>query len=202
MKITLFAGLKAGLALFEANPMSWIIPIAIIGGLLIIFLLWWIATANNFRRTKVKVEEAGSSIDVALTKRYDVLTKALDVAKGYAKHEREVLTEVVNLRSGMTVSEKAEANAKLDGLAKNINVLAEAYPQLRSDSIFQQLQLSIRDVEEHLQASRRLYNANVATFNQMMVTFPQSIVGKAIGAAKLSFFEAEAFKREDVKMSF
>lgn len=179
-----------------------LIPIVVVAGLLLILLVWWIATANAFRRTKIKVEEASSSIDVALTKRFDVLTKALDVAKGYAKHERETMAEVINLRSGMTVSEKADAAAKLDRVSDRINVLAEAYPQLRSDSIFQQLQLSIRDVEEHLQASRRVYNANVSTYNQMLATFPQSIVGRAIGAKEMKFFEAEAAKREDVKMSF
>jgi len=178
------------------------IALGIVIFLVLVILLWYISVMNNFKSTKVKIKQAESGIDVALTKRYDVLTKMLDVTKGYAKHERDVITETINLRSGMTLKEKSDVSAQMDTVMGRINVVAEAYPDLRSSENFKQLQIAIMDVEEHLQASRRQYNGNVSIYNQMVVTFPNSIVAKNIGAIEEPFFEAEATKREDVKMQF
>ena len=136
--------------------------ITVIIVLLVCIVIWYISTSNGIKRSQLKVEEAESGIDVALTKRYDVLTKMLDVVKGYQAHEKTVLTELVKLRSGMTMA----------------------------------------DVEEHLQAARRLYNANVNTYNTKLVVFPSSIVANNMHAVKKPFFEAEEAKRQDVKMSF
>ena len=90
----------------------------------------------------------------------------------------------------------------MNGIASGINVAVEAYPDLKADKSFLNLQQNITDVEEHLQAARRLYNANVSTINSRIVTFPTSIVAGMIGMAKKEFFEAEAAKREDVDISF
>lgn len=174
----------------------------IIGGIALIMIIWAIAVRNTFARTKVKIGEADSGIDVALQKRFDLLTKALNTAKGFAKHEREVLTEVIKLRKGMSMEEKAQANKQLDDLKSSINVLAEAYPQLRSSDVFVSLQKAISDAEEHLQAARRLYNANVSVFNQMLVTFPQSVIGGMMRLTEFKFFMAEEGKKKDVDMSF
>lgn len=166
----------------------------------LIIIIWYIRTGNNFKRFEIKIEEAKSGIEVALTKRYDTLTKLLDVAKGYATHEKEVLTEVINLRKGMSVGEMNDASLKMDELSKQINVTAEAYPELRSSEVFVQLQKGTMDTEEHLQAARRLYNSNVTRFNTAITVFPSSIIGK--NYAKHDFFEAEPQKRNDVKMAF
>jgi len=172
----------------------------IIGGIIFVILIWYIATANKLNRTIVKVEEASSGIDVALTKRYDVLTKMMDVVKAYAKHEKETLFNVINLRTNMSVKEMNEENRKMDENFQRINVLAESYPDLRSSENYKNLQLAISDVEEHLQASRRAYNANVSILNQMIVTFPTSIVANSKGITKKDFFEAESHKKQDVKI--
>lgn len=178
------------------------IIIGIIVLILVIIIVWYISTCNRLKRAIVKIDEADSGIDVALTKRYDVLTKMLDVAKGYAKHEKETLGEVIKLRKGMSIAEKQEANHKMTDTLGKINVLAEAYPELKSSENFKALQLSIADVEEHLQAARRLYNANISSYNQDIVTFPTSIVAGMKGFTKKEFFEAEDAKKEDVKMEF
>ena len=81
-----------------------------------------------------------------------------------------------------------------------INVLAENYPELKSNENYKALQLSISDVEEHLQASRRLYNSNVSIYNQLLVTFPTSSIAKSKGMTKKDFFEAEDIKKEEVKI--
>lgn len=172
----------------------------VVGALALIIGLWWISTSNSLNRAQVKIEESFSGIDVALTKRYDVLTKMIDVVKGYAKHEKETLFEVIKLRSNMTVQEKNEVNKMMDEGFRKINVVAESYPELKASENYKTLQKSIIDVEEHLQAARRFYNSNVSSFNQMIVAFPTSVVAKSKGMGKKEFFETDSIKREDVKI--
>lgn len=170
--------------------------------LALILLLVYISILNKLSRAQVKIDEAESGIDVALTKRYDVLTKQLDIVKGYAKHESETIEKVIELRRGMPIEEKSAALAQMNDMQKSINVVAEAYPELRSSENFKSLQASVNDTEEHLQAARRAYNANVSAYNQMIVVFPSSIVANLKGLTKRDFFEAEETKRADVKMDF
>ena len=161
-----------------------------------------IVMSNNLNKALVKIDEADSGIDVALTKRYDVLTKMIETVKGYAKHEKEVLFDVVKIRKGMTIEEKNEANKQMDETLSKINILAENYPNLKASENFKTLQDSITDVEEHLQAARRLYNANISSYNQMIVTFPISIIAGTKGLTKKEFFVAEEHKKEDVEIKF
>ena len=177
------------------------ILLIILAVIVVILVIWYISTLNSLNRAIVKIDEADSGIDVALTKRYDVLTKMMDVVKSYAKHEKETLFEVINLRKGMSIAEKNEVNSKMSQNFERINILAESYPELKSSESYQVLQQSIVDVEEHLQAARRMYNANVSTYNQMIVTFPISIIANSKGMVKKDFFEAEETKKADVKIS-
>lgn len=179
------------------NPTTIII---IVGIIVLIIAAWYISTSNKLNRAVVKIDESLSGIDVALTKRYDVLTKMIDVVKAYAKHEKETLFEVINLRKDMSIQEKNEANKAMDENMKKINVVAENYPELKSSENYKTLQQSIADVEEHLQAARRLYNSNVSLFNQLLVTFPTSSIAKNKGMTKKDFFEADETKKGDVKI--
>ena len=184
-----------------------IVVVAVLVIAVIAVVAWWISTMNWFRRTKVKVEEANSGIDVALTKRFDLLTKSLAAVKGYAKHEAETLSNVISMRSGnikdLSLDEKSKLNAELSQVQRGINVVVEQYPQLKADTQFTLLQNQSADCEEQLQAARRVYNSNVSTFNQKRVTFPSSIVANRIGFKEdLEFFKADEEKREDVKFDF
>ncbi len=183
----------------------WIVLI-VIGVLLLVPLIWYIATMNTLRQKEVKVEEAESGIDVALTKRFDVLSKMVNTVKGYAKHEAETFEKVVKWRAGLpkelTLEQKQEFQQKMDAVQSGINVAVEAYPDLKAEKVFTNLQRSISDVEEHLQAARRLYNSNVSLLNKRIVTFPTSIVAGMIGMERKAFFEAETSKRADVDISF
>lgn len=184
-----------------------IVILGIILFILISIVAWWIKTSNWFRQTKVKIDESKSSIDIMLTKRYDQLTKSVATVKGYSKHESETLEKIVGLRSGkpiseMNMTEKGEFANQLSELSHAINVTVERYPDLKADKGFLRLQDDIADVEDNLQASRRIYNSNVSTFNQTLVSFPSSIVGNSLHLSKELFFEAEAHKREDVKIEF
>lgn len=175
--------------------------IAIILGVVIIVIIGWIIiTSNSIERAKIKIDEAASGIDTALTKRYDVLTKMIEVVKGYAKHEKETLFKTIELRSGMSISEMNAANKEMDNQFGKINVLAESYPELKSSENYNTLQLAIVDVEEHLQAARRLYNSNISSYNQMIKVFPNNIIANNKGCKEMEFFVAEDEKKADVKI--
>lgn len=173
--------------------------------LLVIILGWYISTSNKFKRMGIKIDEALSGIDVALTKRYDLLTKAVATAKGYAKHEQETLEKIISMRNPgkySTIDEKQQFADATSEAIKSLNVVVEQYPTLKADSQFMAIQNQIAEVEEQLQAARRLYNANVSTYNQAIVVFPGSIVAGLMKLTKRNFFEAESHKRDDVKIEF
>lgn len=111
---------------------------------------------NGLRQTQVKISEALSDIDVALMKRHDVLVKMLDVTKAFARYEKETILETIKLRSGMYMSERTNVINEMDQANHFINAVAENYPELRSSENYKQLQISILDTEEHLQADRML----------------------------------------------
>jgi len=179
-------------------PMGIVVGFAV---LVLAVLVWAIATSNRFKVLLVKITEADSGIDVALTKRYDTLTKMIDVVKAYAKHEIDLLANIINLRKGMSVAEKNEANQCMDKMMEKINVAVEAYPDLRSSANYLKLKEAIADAEAHLQAARRLYNSNVSAFNQAIAVFPASIIANSQGHVPKNFFEADAAKRADVKIN-
>ena len=166
----------------------------------VVLLAGFISISNKLNRARVKIEEAGSDIDVSLTKRYDVLTKMVDVVKSYAKYEKDTIFQTIQLRKNMTMQEKNEANRLMGESFERIHALAENYPELKASTNYNTLQKAIADVEEHLQAARRLYNANVSTFNQKIATFPTSLVAGMKGMTKEEFFSAEEQKRQDVRM--
>ena len=173
-----------------------LIPIIIV----VAIAFWAISTINGFKRKEIKIDECLSGIEVALTKRYDMLTKLIDTAKGYMSHEEELFTKVIALRRGMSADELQAADKQIGEMSAKFFAVAEGYPDLKSAQLFQDLQAGIRDAEEHLQAARRLYNASVTDYNTSIAMFPASIL--AGGRQAKSFFEAEEQKREDVKISF
>lgn len=179
------------------NPL---IIVAIV--VVVVLLIVYISIRNNISRTQVKIDEASAGIDVALQKRYDVLTKMLDVVKAYTKYEKETILEVIKVRKGMSMDEKVEADKKMSEEFSKISVVAENYPELRSSDNYKTLQQAIADTEEHLQAARRMFNSNVSKLNQLLVTFPSNMVASGMGVTKRAFYEVEETKKEDVKMDF
>ena len=162
--------------------------------------LWRIKTSNDFKRKEIRVEEGLSGVEVALTKRCDMLSKMMDTAKGYMAHESELFTRVIQLRRGMSIAELNDAQQQMDSLSGRFFAVAEGYPELRSSAVFTELQRGIRDAEEHLQAARRLYNTNVTAYNTAIAMFPAKLL--AGGRKPKEFFAAEESKREDVKLTF
>lgn len=177
------------------------IGFVILAALLVVCLLWAIRTGNRFRRLAVKISESESGIDVALARRHDTLVKLLDVCRQYAGHEADTLGGLVELRQGMTMAQRGEAAREMGRMAERLTLTAEAYPQLRSAEVFRELQEGVRDAEAHMQASRRLYNANVSSLNQLLVTFPPSLIGRLMKLRPAEFFEADEASRADVRMA-
>jgi len=168
---------------------------------IIAIVCWAISTSNRFKTILVKISEAESGIDVALTKRYDTLTKLIDVVKAFAKHETETFSNIVMLRKGMSMEEKSDCHHSMERVEGQIRILAENYPELKSSENYNQLQRAIVDAEDTLQASRRVFNMNVSSFNQAIVVFPSSIITSAQKHAPREFFEAEEAKKADVRIS-
>lgn len=166
----------------------------------LLIVIWCISTVNGFKKKEIRVQEGLSGVEVALTKRYDMLTKMLDTAKGYMAHESDLFTKVIELRRGMSVEEMNTAAQQMDSLSGKFFAVAEGYPELRSSDVFVELQRGIRDAEEHLQAARRLYNVSVTAYNTAIVMFPAKLL--AGSRQPKEFFAADAEKREDVKMTF
>ena len=172
--------------------------------LIIIVLAWFISTRNKFIRMEQDVENSESRIDVYLTKRFDLLTKMIDSTKGYMKHEKETLAQVIEMRNpgvNASLKEKANFNEQMSSVAKQLSVVVEQYPDLKADKMFHNLQQSISEVEENLQAARSNYNSNVSSFNKAILQFPASIVAGS-RFVKKEYFEAEESKKQDVKMEF
>ncbi len=174
--------------------------IIIIAIAVVIIAIWAIVTTNGFKQKEIRVQESLSGVEVALTKRYDMLTKLLDTAKGYMTHEKELFSNVIKLRKGMSVNELNQAEQQIESLSSKVMAVAENYPELHSSDVFVELQQGIREAEEHLQAARRLYNSNVTQYNTAIALFPASLL--AGGRKAQDFFKAEEHKKEDVKMKF
>ena len=181
----------------------WIIVIIII----VAIILWLIAVYNGLVRSKNRVNEAWSDIDVQLKRRYDLIPNLVETVKGYATHERELFQKVTEARakamSAGTIGEKAQAENALASTLKSLFAVAENYPDLKASQNFLELQRELRDTEDKIQASRRFYNTNVRDLNIKIDVFPASLVAKLFKFQKMEFFElAEEAAREPVKVKF
>ncbi len=184
-----------------------IIAIVVVA-VLILFVLaivgWYISTRNKFIRMEQDVENSESRIDIYLTKRFDLLTKMYDTTKGYMKHERETLKEIIQMRNpgvNASLKEKANFNEQLSSASQRLKMVVERYPEIKADRVFNNLQNAQSEVEENLQAARSNFNANVASYNKAILQFPASIIAGS-KFTKKDYFEAEEAKKQDVKMEF
>ncbi len=167
--------------------------ILIIVGLLV---AWFVLSYNRFVRLITRAKEAWSDIEVQMKRRYDLIPNLVNTIKGYASHESTAFENVTKARAmalGATgLQEKKEAENMLTSALKSVFAVAEAYPDLKANQNFLELQRELADTENKIQASRRFYNGNVRDLNIATETFPSSIVAKIFGFAKMEFFELEA----------
>ena len=179
----------------------------VIGAVLLILVIWFIASYNGFIRLKNSIEEAFSTMDVYLKKRYDLIPNLVETVKGYASHEKETLERVMSARnaaaSATTVEGRVEGENMLQSTLKNLFAVAEAYPDLKANVNFLELQGELRRIEDEIANSRKYYNAIVKTYNTKREVFPSSIVAGMFHFEKKPLFEvgSEA-ERENVRVQF
>lgn len=165
-----------------------------------------IAIYNGLIRSRNRVDEAWSDIDVQLKRRYDLIPNLIETVKGYAKHEKEVFEKVTKARTeamgAQTVGEKDKAENVLSGALKSLFAVAEAYPDLKANENFGKLQDELTDTEDKIQAARRFYNGNVRDFNTKIQVFPTNLFAQMLGFKAYEFFEAEAGEKENIKVDF
>lgn len=173
----------------------------------IIIVIWAIAVYNTFVRLRNGIEEAFSTMDVYLKKRYDLIPNLVETVKGYAKHENEALTNIIAARNAaMTATDPQERMEKenvLTGTLKSLFALNESYPQLKADTHFTEMMNELRSIEDEITSSRKYYNGIVKQYNTKREVFPTSIIANWKKFEKKPLFEVDApEERKNVKVQF
>ncbi|MBQ3261251.1 LemA family protein [Candidatus Saccharibacteria bacterium] len=171
--------------------------------LLVIIAAFW-STYNGLVKLDERVNEAWSDITVQLKYRADLIPNVVETVKGYAKHEKEVFEGVTEARSAVmgakTVKSAAKAEAEMTNALSRVFAIAEAYPELKSNTNFQKLQEQLQDVEDKIQASRRFYNSGAKELNTKIKTFPTNLINKIVGHFKLrDYFEVAETERAKIE---
>ena len=175
----------------------------ILGIIVIILIMVIVGIYNNLVAKSKSVQRAKATIDVYLTERFNLIPNLVEVVKGYSKHERETLEELIKLREGVeNRNSEIEEEANLNNNLNNIIMKLENYPELKADTNYLELQKSLAKMESQIQAARRIYNLDVETFNVLISTFPNSIVASIFNFKEAKFFESNSVERENIKVSF
>jgi LemA protein len=172
-----------------------------------VLVVWAIFAFNRFVRLVNRAKEAWADIDVQLKRRYDLIPNLIEIVKGYAKHESTAFENVTKARSAAmgatTPVEHGRTENMLSGALKSLFAVAEAYPDLKANQNFLELQRELSDTENKIQAARRFYNTNVRDLNTGIEFFPNNLIASLFKFAKMEFFEIEeGAAREPVEVKF
>ncbi len=184
----------------------------IVLGVLAVIVFWVVIAFNGFIAKRNQAKEAWADIDVQLKRRYDLIPNLINTVKGYAAHEASAFENVSNARAAAmgvgataTPAQHAEAENMLSGALKSIFAIAEAYPDLKANQNFLQLQKELADTEDKIQAARRFYNQTVMALNTALESFPGNVIAGSFGFKNMDLFELsedQAAAREPVAVSF
>ena len=188
------------------------IPLYIILGIVAIVIIWLIFTYNGLITSRNRVDEAFSDIDVQLKRRYDLIPNLVETVKGYATHEKETLQKITEARSkamslhddkNATLAQKEQAENMLGSSVRGLMIQMEAYPDLKANQNFLQLQDELSDTENKIQASRRFYNGNVRDFNTKLQVFPTNTIANMLKFKAYEFFQVTDEKeKQNVQVKF
>ncbi|MDP6298036.1 MAG: LemA family protein [Acidimicrobiales bacterium] len=171
---------------------------------LLLLTLW--LQYNGLVRLRNGTKNAWSQIDVQLRRRYDLIPNLVETVKGYAEHERETLEAVVEARNaamaGQTIGEQAQNENMLSGALKSLFALSEAYPDLKANENFLQLQEELVSTESRIAFARQHYNDSVLGYNNKIETFPSNIVAGSFNFKQAEFFETEGEAQDPVEVTF
>lgn len=186
-------------------------------GIVAVMVVYVIYAYNNFVKLTQRTKEAWADIDVQLKRRYDLIPNLVETVKGYAAHEKETFDAVVQARAEATkvhvdpsnitpeqIQAMAGAESALSGALGKLLAVAEAYPDLKANQNFSQLQTELTDTENKIQAARRFYNGNVRDLSIALQSFPSNVIGNLFHFKAEEFFELpeDSTEREPVKVSF
>ena len=179
--------------------MQTIIIIAVIA----LIVLWIISIYNNMVRLRNNRENAFSNIDVQLKQRYDLVPQLVSTVKGYATHEKELLERITEARSAClsanSINDKISANNMLSNALNGLKVSVEAYPDLKANQNFMQLQTELSDIENKLAAARRFFNSSTRELNNAVQTFPGNLLAGMFGFHKEPMFEVAQEERATIE---
>jgi LemA protein len=183
------------------------IAIIVVVAIIVIAVLYFVAKRNSIISSRNRVDESWSGIDVQLKRRHDLVPNLVETVKGYASHESEVFEKATKARaeamSAHSVADTSQAESKLSGALTDLRAVAENYPTLRATENFQQLSRNLSELEDEIQASRRIYNSNVQSYNTDIQQFPGSVIANHGDFTAREYFEIEnAAEREAVSVSF
>ncbi len=184
-----------------AGLMGWL-PVVVVVGLAGLCIVLY----NKLVRLRIRCDESWADIDAQLKRRADLVPNLVETVKGYAAHEKGLFEEVTNARAkaiaGGSIEDRAAAEGMLTGALRSLFAVAEAYPELKANTNFLQLQESLAQIEDDIQLARRYYNAVVRDYNSAIQTFPGNIFAGTFGFAPRDYFEVEEAEKEPVKVSF
>jgi len=179
-------------------PWELLILAVVVGGGVLIY--------NSLVKLREQADAAWSDIDVQLKRRYDLIPNLVETVKGYASHEKETLEQVISARStamnAQGPAEQGQAEGMLTNALKSLFALSEDYPELRAAQNFRELQSTLSDLENHIQQSRRYYNAVVRDYNTKIGQVPSNLVAQSFGFKEREFFDIPEAEREAPRVSF
>ncbi|WP_324822670.1 LemA family protein [Sinanaerobacter sp. ZZT-01] len=183
--------------------LGWIVTAVVIA----VIVIWFIAGYNGFVTMRNRIEEAFATMDVYLKKRYDLIPNLVETVKGYASHEQGTLEKVVAARnmaaSATSVEEKLQGETQLQTTLKSLFAVAEAYPDLKANSNFMDLQRQLQRLEDEIASARKYYNAVVKEFNTKTELFPSNLIAGVFHFTREPMFEVEdQAQRDAVKVKF
>jgi LemA protein len=182
--------------------MPWIIVLAVVA----VLVLWLITTYNRFVRGRNRVDNAWAQVEVQLKRRWDLIPNLVATVKGYAAHEQETFEAVTEARTNAqragSPASTAAAEGVLGAALGRLFAVAEAYPDLKADSSFLQLQGELSETENRIAVSRQIYNDTALTYNNGIQVFPGMLVAGPFGFAKREYFEVDVAQREAPGVEF
>ena len=184
----------------------WIIILIVVAVIVVLLLLWVMKAYNKLVQLRNMVRDQWSQIDVLLKRRADLIPNLVETVKGYASHEKETLDEVISARSkavnAETPKEEMEANGELSKALGRLLAIAEAYPDLKANTNFTDLQNQLKETEDKIAYARQFYNDTVLQYNNQCEMFPSSIIASIFNFKMADFFQANEADKEVPNVKF
>ncbi len=178
-------------------------PVLIVVGIILIIVIWVVSLYNGLVKLRNRRQNAFADIDVQLRQRHDLVPQLVDTVKGYAGHEKDVLTKITEARSAAmtatSINDKIQAEQQLSSALAGLKVQVEAYPDLKANQNFLQLQEELSDIENKLAAARRFFNGATTEYNNAVESFPGNLIARNFGFNREIMFDLGTDTRKQME---